>query len=188
MVATLGLSLIIQQFILMTFGGTPAIVPYPIPKVLHFLGVTYPVYRFFAAGIGLLLIGLLWMVLYRTNFGLFVRSTMEEPEMADAIGINTSLIRVLVFGLGAALAAAGGVLAAPIRQVFFLMGEDVILISYIVVIVGGLGSLHGALIAAIVLSGVEAMLSTVLDPIKARAAIMLFMALILVFRPRGLFA
>jgi len=187
MVGTVGLSFIIQQSALMTFGGTPKIVPYPVHGVVNLFGVAYPGYRLFAAGIGLLLIGLLWLALYRTDFGVFIRATMEEPDIADAIGINTSMIRAMTFGLGAGLAAAGGVLAAPIRQVFFLMGTDVILLSFIVVIVGGLGSLQGALVAALILSGMEGLLSAALDPVQARAAIMLFMALILVFRPRGLF-
>ncbi len=187
MVGTIGLSFIIQQSVLMTFGGTPKIVHFPVHGVVDLFGVPYPRYRLFAAAVGLLLIGLLWLVLYRTGFGVFVRATMEEPDIADAIGINTSSIRIMTFGLGAGLAAAGGVLAAPIRQVFFLMGSDVILISFIVVIVGGLGSLQGALIVALIFSSVEALLSAALDPVQSKAVIMLLMALILVFRPHGLF-
>ncbi|NIO04922.1 MAG: branched-chain amino acid ABC transporter permease [Proteobacteria bacterium] len=187
MVGTIGVSFIIQQVVLMTFGGTPKIVAYPIFGVVNLIGGPYPAYRIFAAFAGLILIGALWLLIYKTNFGIYVRATMEVPQMADAIGINTSLIRVITFGLGAGLAAAGGVLAAPIRQVFFLMGADVILISFIVVIVGGLGSLKGALVAALGISAVEGMLSAALDPVQARAAIMMLMALVLVFRPRGLF-
>jgi branched-chain amino acid transport system permease protein len=187
MVGTIGVSFIIQQVVLMTFGGTPKIVAYPIFGVVNLFGGPYPAYRIFAACAGLILIGALWLFIYRTNFGIYVRATMEVPDMADAIGINTSLIRVVTFGLGAGLAAAGGVLAAPIRQVFFLMGADVILLSFIVVIVGGLGSLKGALVAALAISAVEGLLSAALDPVQARATIMMLMALVLVFRPRGLF-
>ena len=187
MVATIGLSFIIQQCVLMAFGGTPKIVPYPIHGNINLFGISYPRYRLFAAAVGLLLIGLLWFALHRTDFGIYIRATMENPEMADSIGINTNFIRAGTFGLGAGLAAAGGVLAAPINQVFFLMGTDVILLSFIVVIVGGLGSLQGALIAALILSGVEGLLSAALDPVQVKAAIMFLMALILVFRPRGLF-
>ncbi len=187
MVGTIGVSFIVQQVVLMTFGGTPKIVAYPIFGVVNLIGGPYPAYRIFAAFAGLILIGALWLLIYKTNFGIYVRATMEVPEMADAIGINTSLIRVITFGLGAGLAAAGGVLAAPIRQVFFLMGADVILISFIVVIVGGLGSLKGALVAALGISAVEGMLSAALDPVQSRATIMMLMALVLVFRPRGLF-
>jgi branched-chain amino acid transport system permease protein len=187
MVATIGVSFIIQQCVLMTFGGTPKIVPYPIRGDINLFGISYPCYRLFAAAVGLLLIGLLWLALYRTDFGIYIRATMENPDMADSVGINTNFIRAGTFGLGAGLAAAGGVLAAPINQVFFLMGTDVILLSFIVVIVGGLGSLQGALIAALILSGIEGLLSAALDPVQVKAAIMFLMALILVFRPRGLF-
>lgn len=187
MVGTIGVSFIIQQVVLMAFGGTPKIVAYPISGTVDLFGVPYPAYRLFAGAAGIILIGALWLLIYRSNFGIYLRATMEVPEMADAIGINTNLVRIVTFGLGAALAAAGGVLAAPIRQVFFLMGADVILISFIVVIVGGLGSIKGALVAALGISSVEGLLSAVLDPVQSRAAIMLLMAAVLVFRPRGLF-
>jgi branched-chain amino acid transport system permease protein len=187
MVGTIGLSFILQQVALIVFGGNPKLVAYPISGAVNLFGVIYPAYRLFAGGLGLVLIMGLWLLLYRTDVGILLRATMEQPEMADAIGINTSLIRVGTFGLGALLAAAGGVLAAPIRQVFFLMGGDIVLFSFMVVIVGGLGSLKGALIAALFMSGLEGLLSAVVDPVQARALIMLLMALILVFRPRGLF-
>lgn len=186
MVATIGISFIIQQWVLMSFGGTPKIVPYPIGGNVNLFGISYPWYRLFVAGVGLLLIGLLWLTLHRTNFGIYVRATMENPDMADSIGINTNVVRAGTFGLGVGLAAAAGVLAAPINQVFFLMGSDVSLLSFIVVIIGGLGSLEGALIAALILSGVEGLLSAALDPVQVKAVIMFLMALILVFRPRGL--
>jgi branched-chain amino acid transport system permease protein len=188
MVGTIGLSYIIQQLALIIFGGTPKIVMYPIAGVVDLFGVPYPAYRLFAAGLGLVLIIVLWLFLYRTDIGILLRATMEQPEMADAIGINTSLIRMGTFGIGTFLAAAGGVLAAPIRQVFFLMGSDILLFSFMIVIVGGLGSLKGALIAALFMSALEGLLSFVVSPVQARALIMLLMALILVFRPRGLFS
>ena len=188
MVGTIGLSFIIQQTALISFGGTPKMVVFPISGAINLFGVPYPIYRLFAAGLGLILIIGLWLLLYRTDLGILLRATMEQPEMADALGINTSLIRMGTFGIGAFLAAAGGVLAAPIRQVFFLMGTDVVLFSFMVVIVGGLGSLKGALTAALIMSAMEGLFSYVVNPVQARALIMLLMALILVFRPRGLFS
>jgi branched-chain amino acid transport system permease protein len=186
LVGTIGLSFIIQQVILMTFGGTPKRMAEPLSFVVNLFGVAFPGYRLFAAAIGLLLVGGLWLVIYRTQLGISIRATVARPEIADAMGINTSLLRVVTFGLGAALAAGAGVLAAPITQVFYLMGNDVLLFSYIVVIVGGLGSLEGAFVAALALSAVEGLLSAALTPIQARAAIMLVMAFVLLFRPRGL--
>jgi branched-chain amino acid transport system permease protein len=186
LVGTIGLSLVIQQLALMIFGGTPQRLEEPLAFVVAFAGVALPGYRIVAAATGLVLVALLWLLVYRTDLGVRIRATMDRPEIADAVGIDTSRVRVMTFGLGAALAAAAGVLAAPITHVFYLMGNDVLLFSYIVVIVGGLGSLPGALAAALALSGVEALLTAVLSPIEARAAILLVMAMVLLVRPRGL--
>ncbi len=188
LVSTIGLSFVIQQVALIVFGGTPRRLEAPLQFVVSFVGVTLPGYRVVAAAIGLLLVAALWVVVYRTELGVRIRATMARPDIADAVGIDTSRVRVLTFGLGAALAAAAGVLAAPVTQVFYLMGNDVLLFSYIVVIVGGLGSLEGALAAALVLSGVEALLTVVVSPVEARALMLLAMALVLLVRPRGLFA
>lgn len=186
LVGTIGLSFVIQQLALMIFGGTPRRLEEPLSFVVAFAGVAMPGYRIVAAAVGLVLIAVLWLLVYRTDLGVRIRATMEHPEIADAVGIDTSRVRVMTFGLGAALAAAAGVLAAPITQVFYLMGNDVLLFSFIVVIVGGLGSLEGALAAALALSGVEALLTAVLSPIEARAAILFVLAMVLLVRPRGL--
>lgn len=188
LIATLGLSFIIQQVVLMTWGGRPRRVPAPVDFTIDLFGVTFPGYRLVAGGVGLLLLGLLWLVMYRTTFGVRLRAAIDQPEVADAMGIDTSRLRMMTFGLGVALAAAGGVLAAPIRNVFFLMGFDVLLMSFIVVIVGGLGSLLGTLVAALTLSGTEGLLSAFLEPVEARIIILLLMAAIVVVRPKGLFA
>jgi branched-chain amino acid transport system permease protein len=188
LIATLGLSFIIQQLVLMTWGGRPRRVLAPVEFTVDLFGVVFPGYRLVAGGLGLVLLGLLWLVVYKTSFGVKLRATIDQPEVADAMGIDTSRIRMLTFGLGVALAAAGGVLAAPIRNVFFLMGFDVMLMSFIVVIVGGLGNLLGTLVAALVLSGTEGFLSAFLAPVSARIVILILMAAVVVFRPRGLFS
>jgi branched-chain amino acid transport system permease protein len=147
LVGTIGLSLVIQQLALMIFGGSPQRLEEPLNFVVAFAGVALPGYRIVAAATGLVLVALLWLLVYRTDLGVRIRATMERPEIADAVGIDTSRVRVMTFGLGAALAAAAGVLA---------------------------------------LSGVEALLTAVLSPIEARAAILLVMAMVLLVRPRGL--
>src|SRR5690606_36100896 len=188
LIATLGLSFLIQQLVLMTWGGRPRRVLAPVEFTVDLSGVVFPGYRLVAGGLGLVLLGLLWLVVYKTSFGVKLRATIDQPEVADAMGIDTSRIRMLTFGLGVALAAAGGVLAAPIRNVFFLMGFDVMLMSFIVVIVGGLGNLLGTLVAALVLSGTEGFLSAFLAPVSARIVILILLAAVVVFRPRGLFS
>jgi branched-chain amino acid transport system permease protein len=187
LIGTLGLSFIIQQVVLMTWGGTPTRVVAPITFTVQLFGVAYPGYRLVAGGIGLVLLALLWATIYRTAFGVRLRATIDQPEVADAMGINTSRVRMVTFGLGAGLAAAGGVLAAPIRNVFYLMGFDVLLFSFIVVIVGGLGSLIGTFVAALTLSGTEGLLSAFVQPVEARIVILLLMAALVLVRPRGLF-
>jgi branched-chain amino acid transport system permease protein len=187
LIGTLGLSFIIQQVVLMTWGGTPRRLAAPVTFTVQMFEVAYPGYRLVAGGIGLVLLALLWAIVYRTPFGVRLRATIDQAEVADAMGINTSRVRMLTFGLGAGLAAAGGVLAAPIRNVFYLMGFDVLLFSFIVVIVGGLGSLIGTFVAALTLSGSEGLLSAFVQPVEARIVILLLMAVLVLVRPRGLF-
>ena len=112
---------------------------------------------------------------------------MQDREMASAMGIDVNKVLITTFAIGSVLAAVGGVLAAPINQVFYLMGNDVILLSFIVVIIGGLGSLKGTLIAALSLCSLEGILASVLSPTQARAAIFVIMIIILIRRPKGLF-
>jgi ABC-type branched-subunit amino acid transport system permease subunit len=187
MVATVGLSFAMQQLALMIFGGTPRFVPDPWPVVVRIFGVGFPGYRLLLAVLAVALVCSLWLLLYRTRLGLTMRACMQNQEIASALGINSSRIAVLTFGLGAFLAAVGGALAAPVSQVFFLMGNDVILFAFIAVIVGGLGSLEGTLLAAVLLSTLEGLLSVWLAPTQARALIFLGMAVVLVLRPQGLF-
>lgn len=187
MIATVGISFIIQQVALATYGGIPKKIMNPWPISFNLLGVDYPGYRVLVAGISILILMGLWLFLYRTSYGILVRASMQDREMANAMGIDVNKVLVTTFAMGSVLAAVGGVLAAPINQVFYLMGHDVILLSFIVVIIGGLGSLKGTLIAALSLCSLEAVLAAFLSPTQARAAIFVIMVVILMFRPRGLF-
>ncbi len=187
MVATIGLSFVMQQLALMWFGGIPKQMVDPWPTVVQLFGMPFPGYRVLVAFIAVLLIAVLWTLLHRTSLGTSIRACMQDAETANAMGINSGRISVITFGLGTALAALGGALSAPISQVFFLMGTDVVLFAFIVAIVGGLGSLEGTLVAAISLSALEGVLSVTLSPVQARAAIFLIMSAVLVVRPHGLF-
>ncbi len=187
MIATVGISFIIQQIVLGTYGGIPKKIINPWPVSFNFLGVDYPGYRFVIAGISILILVGLYFFLYRTSYGILVRASMQDREMASAMGIDVNKVLITTFVIGSVLAALGGVLAAPINQVFYLMGNDVILLSFIVVIIGGLGSLKGTLIAALSLCSLEGVLASVLSPVQARAAIFIVMIIILMRRPRGLF-
>jgi branched-chain amino acid transport system permease protein len=187
MIATVGLSFIIQQIALGTYGGIPKKITNPWPVSFNFFGVDYPGYRFLVACISILILAGLWLFLYKTSYGILVRASMQDREMASAMGIDVNKVLITTFAIGSVLAAVGGVLAAPINQVFYLMGNDVILLSFIVVIIGGLGSLKGTLIAALSLCSLEGILASVLSPTQARAAIFVIMIIILIRRPKGLF-
>lgn len=188
MIATVGISFIIQQIALGIYGGIPKKISNPWPMSFNFLGVDYPGYRFLVAFISILILAGLWLFLYRTSYGILVRASMQDREMASAMGIDVNKILITTFVLGCVLAAVGGVLAAPIYQVFYLMGHDVILLSFIVVIIGGLGSLKGTLIAALALCSIEGVMASFLSPVQAKAAIFIIMIVVLMRRPRGLFA
>jgi len=187
MIATIGLSFIIQQVALATYGGIPQKITSPIAAGFELFGVHYPVYRLVIALISGCILLMLWYFLYKTSFGILVRASMQDAAMAQAMGINVNGVLMGTFALGAVLAAVGGVLAAPVTQVSYLMGNDVILLSFIVVIIGGLGSLKGTLFAALIICSVEGMLAFVLTPTEAKTAIFILMVIVLIFRPEGLF-
>ena len=187
MVGTLGISFILQQLALMTFGGQPRRLEEPISFTVQILGTAFPGYRLIAAGIGVVLLVGVWLLVHRSRMGLALRVTIERPDIADAMGINTSRVRALTFGLGTALAVIGGVLAAPINNVSYLMGGGVLLIAFVVVIVGGLGSLGGTLLVALIFATLEGATTSFMTPVDARIAILVLMAAIVLFRPRGLF-
>lgn len=187
MITTIGLSYVIQQLALIFFGGQPKQVVYPVSGILALGSVRLPTYRVLVAAIALLLMIGLWVLLYKTKLGTSIRATMQDRETASALGINTGGISTFTFALGTALAGIGGALAAPVSQVSFLMGADVVLFAFIVVIVGGLGSLKGALVCAVGLSAIEGLLTAVVNPARGRALVFLLMAFVLILRPRGLF-
>ncbi|MGO9120828.1 MAG: branched-chain amino acid ABC transporter permease [Desulfomonilaceae bacterium] len=187
MIATVGISFILQQIALATYGGIPKKVADPVDFSFNLLGVSYPGYRLLVAAIAILIIVGIYLFLYRTNYGILIRASIQDHQMAAAMGINVSSVLVTTFIIGSSLAAVAGALAAPISQVFYLMGNDVGLLSFIVVIVGGLGSLGGTLIAALVLCSLEGVLASVLSPTQAKAAIFVVMVIVLMVRPRGLF-
>jgi branched-chain amino acid transport system permease protein len=187
MIATVGISFILQQVALAAYGGIPKKMSAPWEASFSLLGVDYPGYRLLIAAISILILIAIWLFLYRTSFGILIRASIQDQQMAAAMGINTSKVLVSTFVLGSSLAAIGGVLAAPVTQVSYLMGTDVGLLSFIVVIVGGLGSLGGTLIAALALCSLEGVLAAVLTPVQSKAAIFVVMIVVLMLRPRGLF-
>jgi branched-chain amino acid transport system permease protein len=187
MIATVGISFIVQQLALATYGGIPKKIANPWPVSVNLFGVAYPGYRLLIAAVSVFILVCIWLFLYRTNYGILIRASMQDREMAGAMGIDVNKVLVTTFVLGTILAAVGGVLAAPVNQVFYLMGGDVIMLSFIVVIIGGLGSLEGTIIAALMMCSLEGVLTYIFNPSQARAVIFIIMVVVLLFRPRGLF-
>jgi branched-chain amino acid transport system permease protein len=186
MIATVGISFMLQTTSLALYGGIPKQISNPWPVNFDILGISYPGYRILVALISILVLSLIWFFLYKTSYGILIRASMQDKDTANALGINVNSVLILTFALGAALAALGGVLASPIYQVSYLMGNDVILLCFIVVIIGGLGSLEGTLLAALGISALEGVLAHFLNPTNAKAAIFILMVIVLLLKPQGL--
>jgi branched-chain amino acid transport system permease protein len=186
-VATFGLSLILQEGVRMTFGPTPRRILAPIPGTVQIFGVAYDIYRLFAAAVALVAIAAFFVFLHRTKFGTWMRAVRHDRDTAIAMGIPANRVYMVTFALGFALAALGGVVAAPITTVDFRAGVDILPFCFMAVIIGGLGNLPGTAAAAILLAFLEGILSSFANPTYARIASLVLMSAVLLLRPQGLF-
>jgi len=149
---TVGFSLIFQDLALLIWGGDPYNLPVPaaLSGALRLGGITFPIYRIFIMGVAVA-VGLgLWLLLDRTRMGAMIRAAVDDGEMAQGVGINVPRISLVVFGLGAALAALGGVVGAGFLGVYPGADAEVLPYAFVVVIVGGLGSLPGAMAGSLI--------------------------------------
>lgn len=162
----------------------PGVLDRPVPIAG---GFTYSAYRFFVLAACLLVAGGLFLALERTRLGSAVRAAAEKPEMVDLLGLDARLIHTLVFATGAALAGLAGVLAAPLGSVYPGMGDSLLIVSFVVVVVGGAGSVAGAFWAALLIGLVDT-LGKAYVPAAAGLAVYALMAAVLLWRPAGLFA
>lgn len=201
-VATIGVLYIIQQLTLMSYGpeARPVVAPFdaridlPWPErgpdgwqIGWPWGLGTTAYKLAVIGAAAVMVGGLWLFMARTRAGLVLRATQADREMATAFGIPVERVYALTFGLGAGLAALAAVLIVPIRQAHYLMGNDPLLLSFVVVIIGGLGSLPGTLLAAVLIGLSDGIISVFFSPTLAKIIATLMVALVLVFRPQGLF-
>jgi branched-chain amino acid transport system permease protein len=147
--------------------------------------LSYPVYRLFMSAVCLLMAGLLYLVIQRTRVGMMIRAGASNREMVQSLGLNINLVYRLVFAMGVALAALGGMIAAPASSVYPGMGTQVLIICFVVVVIGGIGSVWGALLAALLIGLVDTF-GKVLLPSAAGVLVYLLMAVILLWRPEGL--
>jgi len=187
-VATFGLSLILQESVRATFGATPKRILDPIGLTIPVAGFDYEVYRLFAAGVSIAAIAAFFLFLHRTKFGTWMRAVRQDRDTAVAMGVPSDRIFVVTFGLGMALAMLGGVVAAPITTVDFRLGLDVLPLCFMAVIIGGLGNLPGTAAAAVLLAFMEGIITSFTEPTTARIISLLFMSVVLLLRPQGIFA
>ncbi len=186
-VATIGLGYILQQGALSLYGpdARPVEAPFALQLQLPWFG--YSGYKLAVIAAAVVILGAVWLLLSRTRIGLVMRATQWDRETATAFGIDTGRVYAGVFGLGAALAAIAAVLIVPISQAHYLMGGDPLLLSFIVVIIGGLGSLRGTIVAAVLIGLSDGIISVFFSPTLAKILATLLVAMVLVFRPQGLF-
>lgn len=185
---TFGLTIFIQDAMRLRFGlqGQPYATPAELAGSVSLGLASYPTYRLFVIGFSIAVAVGVWYAIERTRLGMVVRAATERPELTRALGIPIDRWVTGVFAFGVALAALAGVLAAPMRNVSPLMGGEAIILTFAVVVIGGMGSIAGAVVAGFavgVLSSVGAMLNPALENIVAFA----LMALVLLVRPAGLF-
>jgi len=148
--------------------------------------MTYPIYRLFISGVCLLLALGMWFVFTRTRLGMMIRAGTANREMVQSLGIDITLLYRIVFAIGVALAVFAGMIAAPVSSVYPGMGNSVLIICFVVVVIGGIGSIKGALLAALLIGLVDTF-GNVLLPQAAGVLVYVLMALILLWRPNGLF-
>jgi branched-chain amino acid transport system permease protein len=186
-VATIGMLYIFQQLALTFYGpdARPVEPPFNLRILLPWFG--YSGYKLSIVAASALLLVVTWLVLTKTRIGLVMRATQYDNEIAQAFGIPVDKVYAAVFALGAMLAAIAAVLIVPISQAHYLMGRDPLLLSFIVVIIGGLGSLRGTLFAAVLIGLADGIISVFFSPTLAKIIATLVVAMVLVFRPQGLF-
>jgi branched-chain amino acid transport system permease protein len=206
LVATFGLILILNDGSKAIWGSTPYTLPLPeglsgsVPLID---GMNYPIYRLVVLGVGLIVALLLYYVVQRTRFGMLVRAAAADSEIVAALGVDVRRLFMTVFAAGAGLAALAGILAAPLIAVQPGMGDNVLILTFVVIVIGGAGSIRGAFIAALLVGLVDTLgrsfatdlFRLILPPASANevgpavASILIYalMALVLSFRPSGLF-
>ena len=186
---TFGVALVLQGFFTNFYNvnGTPySGVPHSLQGIVNLGFMYFPKYRLFAIAASLLVCFLTWYLIERTRIGAYLRAGTENPELVQAFGINVPLMVTLTYGFGVALAALAGVLAAPIYSVGPLMGANVIITVFAVVVIGGMGSIMGSIVTGLALGMIEGITKVVYPP-AANTVIFFVMVIVLLVRPAGLF-
>jgi len=185
---TFGLSLIIVEAVRIIWGkiGLTIDPPRALGTAVNLGFMNFPAYRLFVIAVTVAVLVAIWLFLERTNVGLIIRAGSRDPLMVRALGIDLSRIWLLVFGIGTGLAGLAGILAGPMRGVYAEMGVTMVIESFVVIVVGGMGSLVGAVVAGLLMGQVVG-LTTYFAPALAEIMVFIAMAVVLLVRPSGLF-
>ncbi len=186
LIISYGFVFILEQLTLLIFGGAPRCIPNPLPYEVGLFGGKYPIYRIFAAAFSLAVIGALLAFLGKTKLGLWIRATNQDHDTASAMGVPVPTVYMFTFILGSILAALGGTLVAPMTSITHNMGAEIIIDSFIVVIVAGFGSIPGTIVAALILSLTTGFFSVIMDPVLAKGISLAVMIGILYLKPEGI--
>jgi branched-chain amino acid transport system permease protein len=184
---TFGIAIILEDLLKIVFGANPLRIEQPITGATEMFGLFFPNYRLFLMAVGALVIGAVWIVVFRTRLGAMVRAAAFDRHMAASLGVPVSVVYAGTFAFGVALAGLSGVLLAPIYSVFPTMGRDFVLIAFSVVIIGGMGSIKGAVIAGLLLTQVQSISSLFISPVWSDPLLFSIMVAVLMWRPHGLF-
>ena len=184
---TFGLAIILEDALKIVFGANPLRLEPPISGASEVFGLFFPNYRLFVMALGSVVIAAVWLVVFRTSLGAMVRAAAYDRHMAASLGVPVAVVYAGTFAFGVALAGLAGVLLAPIYSVFPTMGRDFVLIAFSVVIIGGMGSIKGAVIAGLVLTQIQSISSLYISPVWGDPLLFGIMVLVLMWRPQGLF-
>jgi branched-chain amino acid transport system permease protein len=185
---TFGLSYIMVELVRIAFGTSGY--PFDTPDLLQGavdIGVGYfPLYRLFVIGATALVLLALWLFLERTSFGLIIRAGARDPQIVRVLGVDVGRVWLIVFGIGTAIAGFAGLLAAPLQGVIPEMGATILAEAFVVTVVGGMGSIGGAVLAGL-LVGIVVSMTSLFAPEMAKVSIFALMAVVLLIRPQGFF-
>ncbi|HYD67400.1 branched-chain amino acid ABC transporter permease [Azospirillum sp.] len=203
--ATFGLILFFNELVRILFGPVPIFLnpPAALAGTVDLFGLKYPAFRLAIIGVGVAVAALLWVLISRTRVGMLIRAGATNREMVTALGVDVRLLFSLVFALGCGLAALAGAMAGPVLAVQVGMGEQILILTFVVIVIGGIGSIRGALAGALLVGVVDTLgrallpglFRLFLDPASANGVgaslssmlIYVLMAVVLAIRPRGLF-
>jgi len=188
LLVTFGLLLIIEDVVRFFFGGLPVTADVLMDAVpsIHIGGLVYPGYYLVVIGVGALAALALWAVIYRTKFGIMLRATSQDRRMASTLGLNVGFVYVSAFAIGCFMAGLGGAIIVPSQAAVLGMGIDALVLAFVVVVIGGLGSLQGALVGALIVSFVRTAGIQFFPEIEL-AVLYLIAAIVLLVKPTGLF-